>query len=138
MNLGQSLTALLALVLFTTITLSINRARISATEQTIDHQIELEAFTYGQSLMETVSTVATSESGYADLENIFYNNRDFRTIFAQGSGKPLYGEIEVVTSAGFIELGIPYKKVIVSVYRDESLQEQYLKSRYKATFSRWW
>jgi len=134
MNLGQTLTAILALILFTTITVTINRTRINATTQTIDKQIELEAITYGQSLVEIISNLAVTEAGYNNLSGTTLREKTF----TPGSGTTLYSKIEVNTSGALVKHGVPYKLVTVSIYTDSSREEQFLSTRYKISFSKWW
>ncbi len=136
MNLGQSLMAILSLVLFTTITLSINRTRIIATNQTIDHQVDLEAINYGQSLMEIISNIANTESGFFSLKYEFDNTTWSRT-FTTGSGRTLYAHISIEDS-GLTKEGVDYKLAIISVYSDASMTGQHLKSKYQASFNKWW
>jgi len=136
MNLGQTLLTLLALVLFATITTTINRARVSATLQTVDHQVELEAINFAQSLVEVISNRANTQTGYDSMAAIFNGMEPERT-FTAGSGRTLYSKIEVDDS-GLQQLGAPYKKVTVSIFPDESRDEQYLKTRLVVTFSEWW
>lgn len=134
MSLGQSLMALMALVLFTTITVSINRTRILATEQTIEHQVDLEAINYGQSIMEIISNIANTETGFENLRQDF-NNTTRSHIFTTGSGKTLYAHIQVQES-GLVKEGVSYKLVTISVFADPERTE--LKSRYRASFNKWW
>ncbi len=134
MNLGQTLMAILALVLFATITVTINRTRITATTHTIDYQVELEAINYGQSIMETISNSAITENGFNSLTDSFERERTF----IEGSGRTLYATVEVDDSPSLIRHDVSYKKVTVLVYSGPDRQENSLKTRYTATFNKWW
>lgn len=137
MNLGQSLMALLALVLFTTITMSINRLRINATMQTIEHQVESEAINYGQSLMEIVTNTASNDAGFESLYSIF-NNWTGQQTFTAGSGRTLYAHISVNTSPSLVRHTVPYRLVTISIYSTPDMLPNQLKSRYSASYSIWW
>lgn len=126
--------ALLALVLFATITLAINRTRVTAATQTVDYQVELEAINYGQSIMETISNRAITEAGYNSLTGSFERERTF----VEGSGRTLYARVDIDDSSSLVRHGVRYKKVTVSIFSEPDRQENSLKSRYTATFNKWW
>lgn len=139
MNLGQTLLTILALVLFATVTATINRARIHATEQTIDHQRELETISYGQSLIEILSNIANTESGFDNMATIVNDtNAIWNQPFTTDSGHILYPEVEINTSSSLVTQNVNYKKVTVSVYSDPSKDAEFLKARYATAFSKWW
>ncbi len=134
MNLGQTLLAVLALVLLSTITVTINKARINSTSQTIDLQAELEAINYGQSIVEIISNRANTETGYDNLKTLFHNWEN-SYVFSAGSGRTLYSKVEVDDTVAPVA-GVNYKKVTVSIYADEN--KTGLLTEYIVGFNRWW
>jgi hypothetical protein len=140
MNLGQTLLTILALVLFATITATINRTRIFATMLTIEHQHELEAVSYGQTLIEVLSNIANTESGYDDLEaRVNDSNAIWNDPYTTDSGNILYSDVAVHTGTITVSSNNhEYKKVTVSIYSDSSKSDEFLKSRYITAFSKWW
>ena len=138
MNLGQTLIAILALVLLVTIAVNINRARLSAIAATVDNLVDQEALNFGQSILELVSRRAQTNEGYDDLEEIFVG--DGTTPFRQetfDSGRTLYAFVDVE----FVdehETTKPYrhKQVTVSVYTDPNRDN--IRSQYSAGLIPWW
>ncbi|MBW6516761.1 MAG: hypothetical protein K0B81_09150 [Candidatus Cloacimonetes bacterium] len=133
MNLGQTLVAVLALVLLVTIAVNINRARLGAIAATVDNLVDQEAINFGQNIIERVTLRAQSDADYNNLEANFHN-AIFEDTF--DSGRTLYASTEVVQIDNPEGLPYGYKKVTVSVFSD-SLQVN-LRSQYTASFIPWW
>jgi hypothetical protein len=119
-----------------TISLNINKARLNSTVDTIELQVELEAINYGQSVMELVANLASTEEGYTNLESKF-NNWQSSSTFPDGSGRTLYSKVLVSSEASNPTIfEVPNKLVTVSVYSDQARTK--LLTRYKSTFNSWW
>ncbi len=131
MNLGQTLVAILALVLLVTIAVNINRARIGSIASTVDGLVDQEAINFGQTVLERVSQRAQTDTEYNALES-FHGEVIDETF---GSGRTLYAltEVELITGS---DLPYNYKKVTVSVYADSTLNN--IRSQYSASLIPWW
>ena len=134
MNLGQTLVAILALVLLVTIAVNVNRARLSAIAGTIDTLVDQEAVNFGQNIIERVTQYAQSDADYNALETN-YDDKLFSETF--GSGRKLFArtEIDLIADA---DLPYTYKKLTVSVYADSTESSSSIRSQYSASFIPWW
>lgn len=130
MGLGQTLIALLAIVLMMTMIVNINKAVISATADTVESQYQLEALNFAQSVVEGIRGGISSSADFADL----YTN--FHGIEETGSFDTAYDLFAtvVVDTTETLELhDVRYKKVTVTVFRDQNKSR--IISEYTASFS---
>lgn len=130
MGTGQTLFVILALVLFATVTVSINRVRMNANLQTITHYQDLESINHGQSLVERLSKIASEESGYQNLQSTNI------TPTITNSGRKLYTSIVIDNTRSLHN--VDYKKVTVSVDDDSTMNASNLKSKHIVGFVDWW
>ena len=135
MNLGQTLVAILALVLLLTVAVNVNRARLSAIAGTVDSLVDQEAVNFGQNIIERVTQFAQTDADYNSLEANFDDKLYIETF---GSGRKLFARTEV-DLINDIDLPYTYKKVTVSVFSDSTATGlQNIRSQFSASFIPWW
>lgn len=117
MSTGQVFLALGAILLFSFTALNANRTYVSALEEAILIQSEMDAVQYGQSLADEV---ASNRADYADLDDIYDGLDDVtaassRREFVTPALDTLYSTIEVGAEAETL-YGIMGKTVTVTVF----------------------
>lgn len=120
MSTGQVFLALGAIILFSFTALNVNRTYISALEEALLIQSEMDAVQYGQSLTDEV---ASNRPNYEDLEDVYDGLDDVtqsgsRREFVTPSLDTLYSTIVVQPEAETL-YGIMGKTVTVTVFSRE-------------------
>ncbi len=132
MSSGQVFLALGAIILFSFTALNVNRTYISALEEAILIQSELDAVQYGQTLSEEVSS---NRANYATLETIYANlgdvsNSATRRVFVTPALDTLYATIQVAAEAETL-YDVMGKIVTVTVFSRQETGD----FRMRATYS---
>jgi len=139
MNTGQTLLAIGALILLMNISLSIHRSQIHSISDSLDHQLDIEAINFGQSLMEAVFY---SVNDYSELDALYENLSDvtdpdsrleYQTIFED----ILYATIDLSGEKQLIN-NVTGRQVTVRVYSISDNDEYMLKVEYKGSVNPIW
>lgn len=139
MSTGQTLLAIGALVLLMNISMAIHRSQIHSISDSLDHQLDIEAINYGQSLMEAVFY---SVNEYSELDALYENLSDvtdpssrleYETIF----GDSLYATIDLHVEEQLIN-NVTGRQITVRVFGKSDDADYLLKVEYKGTVNSIW
>lgn len=126
MGLGQSLIALLAVVLLMTLIVNINKMIILSSTETVEGQLQMEALNYAQTVLDAIRGEVTTESDYEDLYDN-YNGEEYNQAF--DTGYQLYAVVVVEEFSDF-------KSVRVSVFSDAAKSDKL--AEYETAFVDLW
>ncbi len=139
MSTGQTLLAIGALILLMNVSLSIHRSQINSLSGTLDHQIDMEAVNFGQSLMETVFYYVNE---YGELDAVFDNLYDvtdpnYRLEYPTVFEDTLYATIGLSGEKQLVH-NVTGRQVTIRVYKKSDNDEYNLKVEYRGAVNPIW
>jgi hypothetical protein len=139
MSTGQTMLAIGALIILMNISTSIHRGQIRSLSDSLDHQLDMEAIYFGQSVMEAVFY---SVNVYDDLDSLYGNFSDVtnpgaRLEYAAFLGDTLLATIDL-SGEKQLMTNVIGRQVTVRVFEKTEKNEYIRKVEYTGTVNPIW